>query len=351
MTFWNKKIINFEDEYFGLDLSELSAKVFQLEKKGGLDRVRSFNIEPIREGFIKDGKIIEKAKLGEFIAGLIKKTRPKKIQTKKVICSISESKVFLRILAIPAVSIDEAREAVKWEIEASIPLSVDQVYYDWCFLDKIDGKQNILTVAVAKETVDDLVDVLESAGLSVFGLEMDSIATVRSLIPKNSKRENIYLIVDMGEEKTSFIITEGCVPYFTSSIPFSSSGITEQISSTMGVSKEEAEKIKIEQGIERGVNHSAVFNSVKPLLENLSVEVEKTIDFYSGISKKTNQINGIIISGGGANLKGLVPYFATRLSMEVILGNPWINLNMGKNLPPISRSDSVRYATSIGLAI
>jgi type IV pilus assembly protein PilM len=350
MSFWNKKIINLEDRCFGMELSDFSVKVFQLEERGNVDVIRSFAYKEIKPGIVDNGKIINKEKVVEIITQAIKSAGPKKINTKKVICSVPESKVFLRTISIPKIDKDEAAEAIKWEIEASIPLSVDQVYYDWQFLDQSEGKQNVLTVAVAKETIDELVGVLEMCGLFVYGLEMESIATMRSLIPFSKNSNKSYLIVDIAAEKTSFTIVKNSIPYFTSSIPFSSSLMTDTISTAMNVSLEEAEKIKTAQGIEKN-EENPVLNMIQPLLENLSVEIEKTIDFYHTMSEKSSEIERIIITGGGANLRGIIPYFVTRLGREVDLGSPWVNLNLGKNLPPINRSDSVRYATAAGLAM
>lgn len=351
MGFWNKKIINLDDKYFGLDISDFSVKVFQLEKNGDIDRILSYNSKDIKAEYIENGKIINKEKVSEIIKEAIKTSGPKRINTNKVVCSIPESKVFLRTISIPEIDQEEAGEAIKWEIEASIPLSVEQVYFDWKFLDKKNGKQNVLTVAVAKEFVDNLVDVLEYSGLSVHGFEMESIAVARSLIKKDSQKKDSCLIVDIGGEKTSFIIAEGSSPCFTSSIPFSSSIITETISSSLGVSRKEAEKIKISEGIGNLSDGNSVFNAIESLLENLAVEIEKTIDFYQNMSKDKEDIKKIIITGGGANLGGLIPYFTTRLSREVSFGSPWENLNFGKNLPIINKVDSVRFATVIGLAM
>lgn len=353
MSFWNKKIINPEDKYFGVDMGESSIKVFQLEKKGDLDYIRSFNSREIRTGYIKNGRIIESEKLGKIISETINSAGPKKINTKNVICSIPESKVFLRTIAVPIIKEEEAAEAIKWEVEAGIPLEIDKVYFDWQFLDRVDGKQNVLTVAVSKEVVDDLVTVLESCGLSVWGLEMESISTTRSLIPRNAEKGKAYLIVDIGALKTSFTIIQDGVPCFTSSIPFSAHGITDLIASQMGIDRIAAEKIKIVQGIEhmsKGKNNP-ILDLVRPLLENLSIETEKTIDFYHTFPGVNSKIEKVIISGASANLKGLIPYLATKLSYEVALGNPWVNLNLGNNLPIISRDDSIRYASAIGLAM
>lgn len=350
MYFWNKKIINLENRYFGLDISDSSVKFFQLEKNGKVDVIKSFGIKEIPSGYIENGKIINKEKVIEIIKGLVKSSKSNKINTKKVICSLPESKVFLHAVTIPEMSEEEAAEAVKWEIEASIPLSVDQVYYDWQFLSKNDGKQNVLTAAIAKDFVDELCSILEESGLEVYGLEMESIALARSLIDNNLKKEEVFLLVDIGSNKTSFTVSEGNIPYFTSSIPFSSSSITDEIAGRLKMQIKEAQKLKITQGIENSSGSNSILNSIAPLLENLSTEIEKTIDFYQDISKNKKNVK-IILTGGGANLKGLLNYLKSKLPNEISLGDPWINLNLDKKLSGISQADSARYGVSAGLAM
>jgi type IV pilus assembly protein PilM len=351
MSFFSKKLISLDDRTFAVDLSDLSVKVFQIEKRGSLDKIRSYFNLDIPPGCIDDGRIVDKAKVADLIKTAVVKAGPKKINTKKVICSIPESKAFLRKINIPPMNRKEAEEAVKWEIEASIPLTCDQVYYDWQFLDISEGKQNILTAAVSKEIINDLMEVLVKADFDPYGLEVESISSARSLISKNANPNDISLIVDLGSLRTSFIISEGNIPFFTSSIPFSSQTITDSISKTLKVDLKEAERIKRDQGIEHSFESNSIFNDIKSILESLAVEIEKTIDFYQGICSKGTGVEKIIISGGGANLRGLIPYLTTRLCKDVKIGDPWVNLNLGNNLPIISKEDSVSYATAIGLAI
>ena len=359
MNFLNTKIISFEPVIFGLDLSDLSVKVMQLEKDGNTDSIRSFFTAEIPVGNIEDGKIINKVKVAEIIKYAIKKSGPKKIKTKKVICSLPESKVFLRVINLPKIEESEAEEAIKWEMEANIPIPIDQAYYDWQFLENEDvkdaknsGKQDVLTVAIAKDFVDDLMEVLEAAGLEVYGLEVESIATARSLVlqKKVTEKNESALIVDLGAERTSFIMVNAGIPTFTSSIPFSADGISDAISKGFNISLIESEKIKITHGIGLS-NDNPVFGMVHSLLENLVQEIEKTLDFYNEFTKNSLAIDRIILCGGGANLKGLVPFLTKRLGKTVKLGDSWTNLNFGKKLPPIDRESSIRYSTVIGLAM
>ncbi len=350
MNFLKKNIINFEDAYFGIDLGDLFVKVVELESKGLGDSVRSYSIAAIPDGCIEDGRIIDKQKVIQAIKAAVTSAGPKKINTKKVICSLPESKVFLRVLSIPHMEQSEISEAIKWEIEASIPLSVDQVYYDWQLIGESLGNQNILTVAVSREIVDDILEILEVAGLEAYGLETESVVTARSLISDTDSDANISLIVDLGSKRTNFIVSEGNIPFFTSSIPFSSNGVTDAIAKTLGIGSEEAEKIKISQGVGSCNSDDSVFNSMQSYLEGLSVEIEKTIDFYQNINSKSGKVEKIIICGG-ANLKGLVPYLTKRLQSKICIGDPWVNLNFNNRLPIVSKEKSLQFTAAIGLAM
>ena len=351
MNFFTRKIFNSGDHFFALDLGDLSIRVLELDRNGKNDKIKSFGYAAVPAGLIEDGRVMDKGKVAQIIAGAIKKSGPGRISTKKVVCSLPESKAFLRIINIPKVSEEEAYEAIKWELEANIPLTSDQIYFDWQFLEEKEGKQRVLTIAVSREVVDEITETLSMAGLDVYGLELESVSSTRSLIDADAKREDISIIVDIGSKKTSFIISEGSVPCFTSSVPFSSQAITEIICGKMSISREEAGRMAANAGIEYSLENSAVFSVVKPLLESLAAEIEKTADFYQTISKESQAVSRVILCGSGANLKGIIPYLAARLSREIMVGDPWTNLDFGNRLPIIDRENSVCFVTAVGLAL
>jgi len=353
MSFLNKKIISIDDEIFGMDLSDFSIKIMQVVREGKKERVKSFSCVEVPPGIFEDGKILNKEKAIFFIQEGFKRVVPEKIKTKKVFCSLPESKVFLRLITIPELKEEEIAEAIKWEMEANIPLPIDQVYYDWQIVDsKIKGKQDVLMVATEKKIVDDMMNLFQSAGLEVYGLEVESTASARSLIEQNGKEPpRNSLIIDLGSQRTSFIIVINGVTYFTSSIPFSSDAINDAITKDLGVDAKEANKIKLSQGIEIADESNPVFKSIQYLLENLTMEVEKTLDFYGETFKNRPAIDKIILSGGGSNIKGLTTFLEKKLNKKTEIGNPWINLKLDKNSQIIDNVNSIRYSTVIGLAI
>lgn len=353
MNFLSGEIFGLNERFFGLDLSDLSLKALQFEKIGRRTAIRGYAYGNIPAGHMSDGNIVKKEEVARIIKESLGRSAPKRISTKNVVCSLPESKVFLRKISIPKMEEKERQEAVRWEIEANIPLSVDQVYYDWQEVEESKDKINILTVAIAKEYVDNLVETLEIAGLNAYSLEVESIATARSLIPKGAKSDEIYFVADLGAKRTSFIITEGNIPYFTSSIPFSSEGMNDIISKEMGVGLAEAEKIKMTRGIGHASEPDSLFPALEPYLKNLSCEIDKSLDFYQSITKtkKLIDVKKVILCGGGSNLKGIVPYMAKALQRDISIGDPWTNIDFGGKLPSISRETSSEFVTAIGLAI
>lgn len=356
MALFSKEIFTLKPDIFGLDFTDGEIKTVQIKQINDPDKILGFSSERILPNVIRDGEILDPTQLELAINNALEKETAGKIKTRKVIGSIPESKAFLRVISIPKMAKENAAEAVKWEIGANIPMDIEEVYYDWQFIDMNFGERNrqyVLTVSVSKKVIDDYVKYLTQSGLDVWGLELESISILRSLVPNNSETPQnggTVFVIDVGEKKTSFIVGEGNVPFFTSSIPFSGYEISQNLKTGLGASGAELDSIRKQVGIGLGEKNKPVFTAVKPLLESLAMEIEKTVDFYRENIKPGAEIEEMILSGEGI-LKGLPIYLAKRLKKSVELGNPWVNLELGNNLPPISREESLKYSVAIGLAM
>ncbi len=351
MSFLTKKIINTNPDVFGMDISDLSIKVMQIKKGHKRDRVVGYASISLPQGCIENRVVIKK----DIVIKAIRKVLlAANIKTNHVVCSLPETKAFLRIINLPKMEKKEMDEAVKWEMEMNIPMSMDQVYYDWQLLEdnitKEKKKINILTIAITKTIVDSWLSIFEEVGLEVEGFDVESIAQQRSLLPEEETGKTI-MIVDIGDRLTSFLIVVRGVPVFTSSIPLSSEAMINAIALGMGISHEEAEKVIIMHGIGSVIKNDHIFDILKSVLENFIVEIEKTIEFFVAGLGYAQNVDEIILCGGGAKTKGIVSYFSRRLQRKVVIGNPWVNVNFGDGIPPLSRENSVQYTTVIGLAI
>ncbi len=161
MSFLQKKIFDVFPSSFGLDLSDLSIKVLRMEREGPIHRVNGFASAALPIGSVIDGEILKPEIVVDVIRRLMEEPAMKKMHTRRVVCSLPETKAFLRVISLPKMEEKEVSEAIRWEIEANIPLTLDQVYYDWQILGDTlpteKGKINILFVAVARIVVDQFV--------------------------------------------------------------------------------------------------------------------------------------------------------------------------------------------------
>ena len=354
MSFWNKKIVSLDDHFFGLDISDFSMKAIEIERGGSHDKIKSYFLVNFPQKVISSGKIVDKDKLTESVKNL-RKSGPHRIKTNKVVCSLPEEKSFLRLIQVPPIDdSDKIKEAIKWELESNIPLSVNDVYFDFYILPKqfqFDEKQtSVLVLAVNKEVVNDLLSVLTRAKLEVIGMESESFALARSLLGKEDE-DKVSLIIDIGADKTSLLFVVNGLLLFTSSIYLSAQTFTDVISKGLNMTFKEAEKLKIEQGIGSMIKKDPLFTVLEDSLNSLVDEIDRSIEFFIEKLQYANKLEQVILCGGGAGMKGLIPFLAKKLGYPTYLGNPWKNINLGKTIPPMNREESTEYATAIGLAL
>jgi type IV pilus assembly protein PilM len=350
MNLFTYNLLGRKPRAFGLEIEDSSIKAVYLEKRGEKFRMISCGRATLPRGIVQAEQVVDSQKLASEISALLKSTQPKSIKNKNVIFSIPETKAFIRTIQIPKMTVEEAREAVKWETEANIPISVDRVYLDWQVISDKGDKEEVLVVAVPKNIVDSYYNAITLAGLVPLAVEVDVVAIVRSLAGSEEKQEPV-LIADIGAENTSLTICQKQIPYFTSSIPLSGNSFTEALQKEIGVGWEEAEETKFKFGLGKMENEDALFKIFNPLIENLASEIDKSINFFTESINSRDKVEKVILSGGGAMLHDFCNYLSKRLKKEVVLGNPSFQIDTNNFPYEISSRDLLSYATAIGLAL
>lgn len=345
---------------FGLDISDLSMKIAFLKRHRKEIRLESFGRKEIPKGIINEGKIQKKDDLIKIIKEVAKEVKDKKLKTKYVVCSLPEQHAFVQVIQLPKMKLAEAKEAVKWEAEANIPMSIDEVYLDWEVVKPLVNRLDhldILINAVSKTLVNDYVEVLEGAGLRPIALEVESLATARSLV-KQAIAKKPLLIVDLGSTRTSFIIFSGHAVRFTTSISISNRRMIDAIAKNLKMTTAEAWRLKVKVGLSNTKHGDKVLSILLPALNSLVEEIEKYIVFHREHAAphehgSGGEISKIMLCGGGANLKGLPQFLSERFKIPVVCGNPWVNILKPpiKSIPELSYQESLTYVTALGLAL
>lgn len=339
------------NQSFGLDFNDSALRLIQIDKRRKYHRINAWSEKKFPVGVMQNFEIKDEEKFQEVFVNAFQESHGK-FKGMNAVISIPENKIFTRVIKIPKMDLSEATEAVKWETESNIPISVDETYFDWQIINKNEKDMEVLIVASPRKIIDDYLRVLDKLGLNVVACEAESIAIGRDVI--NFKNKNYILVVNMGSNSTSFAIYRGVMPIFTSSSSVSGNLLTDAVAKHFGFSYEKAESYKIKTGLgleEKERKESLeIFESI---LATLIHEIEKTINFFNNNLNDNNEINikDIIICGGGSNLKGLDNYLSINLRKTVSRSNPWENINLKESLDEMSKEKAQSFTTAIGLAL
>ncbi len=344
---------------FGLDLSDLSVKLVWLKRVGSQIHLASFGRQEIPEKIIESGNIRKEEELIILIKSIISQAKGEKVKTKYCIVSLPETEAYLRIVQLPKMKKEEVGEAIRWELEAYIPVSIDTVYFDWQIIDSGVGQTEHLDVligALPKALVDPYLEVIKKAGLEPLAFEIESVATARALIKENGFSDPV-LMIDLGARRTSFIIFVAKTVWLTTSPPISNNLLIDDIAKGLKITYAEAKNLKFKVGLDRDKEKGQVYQAMEPRLLELVAEIKKYLDYYktSYLPKRAEKsdIKKILLCGGGANLKGLSAFLSSKLGLEVAVGNPWVNIlsPSADELPGLPFEESLSYATALGLAL
>jgi len=335
---------------FGLEIEDQSIKAFMFGKKRKKLKVLSCGMKSMKKGIVQNGQVLDASALASEIRELLETTKPYPIKSRMVVFSIPENKSFIRTITIPKLEKKEAGEAIKWETEANIPISVDKAYLDWQIIEEQGKNQEVLVVAVPKEVIEKYSEAVKLAGLEILAIETDIIATIRSLTREKNVLEKPVAIADLGRNVVGLAISKNQVPYFTSSLPIGGDTFTDALQKGLGVGYKKAEELKLKYGLGKMREDDMLYKIYNPIIENLISEIEKSISFYEDSINPKEKVEKLILSGGGSLLRGLVNYLSLRMKKEVFVGDAIQGLGLYEKTPEETRKNLAPFATAIGLA-
>jgi type IV pilus assembly protein PilM len=156
------------------------------------------------------------------------------------------------------------------------------------------------------------------------------------------------LIVDFGSTSADLAVYDQVIR-LTGTTAGGGDQITAALVKNLGITPEQAGEIKIKFGIGPSGLQSKVVEALSPLLKSLITEMKKAIKYYQD-RNPGKQIKSVVVTGGSANVPGLINYLSQNLGLEVSVMNPWTNLRL-KHLKSPPQLEAGLYSTAIGLAL
>ncbi|MEK7161048.1 MAG: pilus assembly protein PilM, partial [Patescibacteria group bacterium] len=133
-------------------------------------------------------------------------------------------------------------------------------------------------------------------------------------------------------------------------INFSGHLITEAIEQGLKIDHDDAEKLKITNGLRYDKEHPKYLKIVADLVDKLVDEIKLSLNFYKEHFKNTNPITHITMCGGASALSNMDNILSNNLKIASHPGNVWKNIKIFK-LNEENKARGLSMASAIGLAL
>jgi len=333
----------------GLDIGSHAVKVCELSESGQRMKLMSLGSARLPADAVEDGELRDPDAVASVIKTLLGNLQ---IKGKKVGISISGYSVILKKINLAVMNDKELEEHIQSEAEQYIPFDLADVYLDYQDLKtntEGEDRTDVMLVAAEKDVVDSYLHMLRNVGLKTVLVDVDAFALENSFETNYGQEGNVVL-VDIGSSKMNINIVSKGASLFARDVALGSKQLTEQIQGRFDLDFEEAESLKIGAlaPAEKQEELREIFISTTT---QWIMEIKKAIDFYNS-NFPDSSLTKLVLSGGGAKVKGLDTYFSEETGLPVEVFNPFAMTGVDANRidPDYVKNIAPEMAISMGLA-
>ncbi|MDI9370853.1 MAG: pilus assembly protein PilM [Synergistaceae bacterium] len=285
-----------------------------LEVEGGLSNLKVVNKLSLPSG----GKGVKKnslANAGELLAPL--QALGSRIGGFKtpVALSLPSRDILIRVVDLPELEMDDAREALQWDFEKYFPYSFSDAAVDIAKVDNpMKGEPGMMSVLVAAcklRTVESVMRLAETVKMPLDTIEPENVAMFRSFIGPTLSFPAGYLAVFTGPSASQLILG------------YRDNGILYRTSLVDIMPMEDGEM------------------DFTPLVR----EISNTLTFAKN-QYRDLLVESIILGGSFAGEGELKDVIAETSGIKVMTADPWGSWGL-----PFPRDDALNWDAAVGLAV
>lgn len=274
--------------------------------------------------------------------------RESKVTTKTAVMSIPASASFITLADLPQIPVKERASVLAFEARRYVPVPQAEVFTNWVVIEGEEDapRMKVLFVAVPKDVVSKYQRIAKGAGLDLAAIEVESFSSARALI--GSDHTPTLMIYFGFESTTATIIDEGIIRV-NHTIDRGQESFASALATGLNISKERAEDLKNEIGLSEQIEQQEIVTILEPLLGIIMREIERIVIAYNRENER--KIEKVVLSGGGARLRGLIEYVARIFGLEVVIGSSFRRTVYPQFMQPILREVSPHFSVATGLAL
>ena len=385
----------------GIDVGSQTIKVVEVRMQSGRPTVTAMAQAMTPEGAVDHIGIHD----GEAVSAVIKQlcSGAGASVSDAVVSVAGQGSVLVRTLEVPNMTDGELGQHMDWEITRNIPFGEKTVQSDYKAFPPTDSAAQNMDVVMAispQSAIDTLTAMTKKAGKKIAAIDVEPLGLARSLQMgyDNDYRDKTVCLVEIGHKTTSINVYKNGQLLLPRHVPLGGEMFTQQIADGLGVSFEEAERMKVEKAeipagavqsagavvseVDAGTqsfepynpfgeseseeagdavenapvpaedgaaddDDNAMFKAMSGVLDELVAEVRRSIDYYRS---KGGDVDAVMLCGGGAKLKGLAGFLEGAVGVTTTLYDPMKGLtrSMKVHSESVDEAHMEEFAVAVG---
>src|SRR3990167_389513 len=346
-------------QVLGVDLGSSNLKIIQLKKERSrilLETYGEIATGPYAELPVGKSAHLLDAKVREMMGDLMREAGSK---AEVAVVSLPLRSSFVKVISLPIISEEELNEAIPFEARKHIPVPTNEDILNWLVLPqekfsksedegfiKERKAQDILLVAIHRDTIEKYQNIFRSTKLNVKAFEVEIFSYTRSIL---SKELHPSLLVDLGAQSTRFVIVDYGVIRMAHTLDRGSLELTDALSRSLGIEFDRGERLKQDTGLSPRPEHRESRSVLEPILDNIFSEGVRVISEY--YKKYGRPAKKAYLLGGGALLSGIQDFAVSKFGIEVRLADPFSKVEYPAFLKDTLNEIGPTFATAMGAAL
>lgn len=347
------------ESVIGLDIGSSFIKVIQIRKEqgravletygelalgpyGGLDVGRATNLPP--------------EKIAEAIKDLFREAN---VTTKIGAVALPLSSALLTLIELPMLDEEKLAQMIPIEARKYIPVPITEVTLDWIIIprseeadtggivDPTKQKIQVMIVAIHNQVLSKQQEIVSKIGLEQVSFEIEAYSSIRATLGHEMAP---VMFLDVGAGITKLALVEQGIIKSVHIVSRGSQEITLALSRALNVSIAKAEGLKRNIGLlgkdEDGRKVSAIVESTASYI---FAEANRVLLSYQ--NKNNRSVSKVVLTGGGALLKGLPEFARKWLEADVVIGDSFSKLESPAFLQAVLSEAGPEFSVAIGLAL
>lgn len=291
--------------------------------------VKNIGFAPFKGDVFSNNLLTKGERVSEQLVALLENNS---IADKRAVVSLPSPSVFTKKIQIQKVPYKELAANITFEAGSYVPHPLEAVKLDYHVLGEAKNHLDVLIVAVKNEIVDSYLDALGLAGVEVAVADIDYFALQNMCeLSYPELFEKTVAIVNIGARFTTMNICRAGQSLCVGDLAVGGKYYTESIAEALDVKFDEAEALKL--GGKVPDEHADAFaDVVDRCSEYVGAEVNRQLSFLWNATGADGGIETILVSGGGARVKGLIEEIGEKTGLPTALADPFRGFDCAENI-------------------